>query len=501
MTLRRRLAATVLLAVVPLLSALFWVQEQLSRRAMEEAARVFTHARMEAGGRERCEADPAHVHEGWRRPRAGEPGPGFVGPGGIGGTAPRGLGPGGMGLGGPRPDGPRLAGPRGRPPRSFAYSAAYEPADPGAPALTDAIRRRLDGGAEAASAVGDDGLLVAVRMSWSEGPCAVIATLGGPPPGFGPGLGLLPGAALLGLGVLAAVLLSAGPVVRRIRSLTRDVGRSGAGGYVEPVRVEGGDEVAELAQAFNDAAAEVRTQLRTAREREETLRGFLANTTHDLMLPLTVLQGHLARLRQVAAGEPHASLVAAAAEETGYVASLLENLSAAAKLEAGEPLLQRHAFDLGSLVERVVARHTPIASSRGIEIGHAVPEAPLLVDGDVTLVEQAVGNLVHNAVRHNRAGGHVALVLDEADGRRFVLRVSDDGPGVPADEVARLGERRFRTDEARSRNPEGLGLGLSIAREVALRHAFELTFSTNDPAGLIAELRGARCAAERTDEA
>lgn len=488
MTLRRRLAATVLLAVVPLLGALVWVQDQLSRRAMEDAARVFTHARMDAAGRERCEADPVHLQEGWRRPPGPEARPGGPGPGGpsLGGP-----GLGGFGDGGPRP-----GGARGRPPRSYAYTASLEPADPSAPALTDGIRRRLAAGAEVASAGVGDELLVAMRMSWSEGPCAVIATLGGPPPRFGPGLGLLPGAALLALGVLAAVLLSAGPVVRRIRNLTRDVGRSVAGGYTEPVRVEGGDEVAELARAFNEAAAEVRAQLRTAREREETLRGFLANTTHDLMLPLTVLQGHLARLKQLPAGEPHARLVAAAAEETGYVASLLENLSAAAKLEAGEPLLQRHAFDLGALVERVVARHRPIASSRGIEIGHAVPEAPTLIDGDVTLVEQSVGNLVHNAVRHNRSGGHVAVVLDEADSGRFALRVSDDGPGVPADELARLGERRFRTDEARSRHPEGLGLGLSIAREVALRHGFELAFSPNEPTGLIAELRGPRAPAE-----
>jgi signal transduction histidine kinase len=86
----------------------------------------------------------------------------------------------------------------------------------------------------------------------------------------------------------------------------------------------------------------------------------------------------------------------------------------------------------------------------------------------------------------------VAVVLDEDGSSGFRLRVSDDGPGVPPDQMARLGERRFRTDEARGRHPEGLGLGLSIVRGVAERHGFALGFAANEPSGLAAELRGTR---------
>jgi two-component system sensor histidine kinase BaeS len=110
----------------------------------------------------------------------------------------------------------------------------------------------------------------------------------------------------------------------------------------------------------------------------------------------------------------------------------------------------------------------------------------------VTLVEQAVGNVVHNAIRHNRAGGRVAVVLDEDGADGFRVRVADDGPGVPQAELDRLGERRFRTAEARQRHPEGLGLGLSIARDVADRHGFQLAFVSNEPAGLVVEMRGPR---------
>jgi len=111
----------------------------------------------------------------------------------------------------------------------------------------------------------------------------------------------------------------------------------------------------------------------------------------------------------------------------------------------------------------------------------------------VTLIEQAVSNLVHNAVRYNRRGGHVAILLEDAGGR-FRLRVEDDGPGVPEAERARLFERRHRGDGARQRDPGGLGLGLHIARGVAERHGFALTLASSEHGGLAVELEGATAA-------
>jgi len=110
----------------------------------------------------------------------------------------------------------------------------------------------------------------------------------------------------------------------------------------------------------------------------------------------------------------------------------------------------------------------------------------------VTLFEQAVSNVVGNAVRYNRAGGHVAVILEAAGETEFSLRVVDDGPGVPDDQLARLAEREFRSDEARRRNPEGMGLGLDIARRVAAFHRISLTFKRSEYGGLEVEFQGIR---------
>jgi len=330
---------------------------------------------------------------------------------------------------------------------------------------------------------------IGLRTGWEGSPCAVVLAMGAHPPDPPVG-GLLTTAALLATAFLIAAWVTTGSAVRRIRALTQAVRRSSAAHYETPVGPQGSDEIGELAAAFDEATGQVRAHVGRVESREATLRSFVANTTHDVMLPLTVLQGHLAALQKAAAeGRCDPQLVQDASEEAHYMASLVHNLGAAAKLEAGEPHVERHPVNLNEVVERAVSRHRPIAGPRRVEIGSAVPEPALWTLGDVTLIEQAVSNLIHNAVRYNNPGGHVAVVLEPGDGR-FLLRVFDDGPGVPDDALARLTERRYRADDARTRSPGGQGLGLSIAREVAERHGFEMTLRRSDAGGLEVELQG-----------
>jgi signal transduction histidine kinase len=379
----------------------------------------------------------------------------------------------------------------------WAYDDRFVSANPAAPPFPPELRAVLEKGTSPADSVARvDGrriLQVAVRMGWTGGPCAIVL---GRQEARNDQIAvhdLVAGSLLVGAGLLVAVLLASGPVVARIRRLDARVRRAAAERWSAPIEVEGNDEVADLARAFEAAGAEVRTRIEELERRERTLREFVANTDHDLMIPLTVLQGHLADLRRRAeAGEKaDPARVQEAAEEAHYMASLVRNLGVAARLEAGEPSPSREPVDLNALVERVVARHRPVAGPRNIAVEFAVPERPVVTEGDETLLEQAVGNLVHNAVRHNRPGGHVAVTLEEpkdAPGR-FVLRVADDGPGVPEAELAHLGERGHRAAEARQRSPGGRGLGLHIARTVAERHGMVLSLRNREGGGLEAELR------------
>lgn len=382
-------------------------------------------------------------------------------------------------------------------PEVFAFDAQLRPVHPAAPALEPSLQERFQGGdtfillPSQASAV--PVLEVLVRMPWEEGACAYLlvrqqeppeALLLGLPP---PETWVLPT-----LIVLGAVLVTLGPVVRRVRRLTSEVRATAASSYQQPVPVQGGDEVADLARAFEEARQEIRHRMAEQEAREQALRDFLANTTHDVMTPLTVLLGHLSSIQQrLARGElVESSQVASALDEAHYMSSLVHNLAVAARLEAGEPQVQRLPVDLNALVARALGRHQPFARQQQVALESGVPEQPVWVEGDVTLLEQAVSNVILNGVRYNQPGGHVAVVLESTPDRRFQLRVLDDGPGIPEEEREKILQRRMRGNAARTRHPQGQGLGLSIASDVAELHGWTLTLLASDYGGLEVRFSG-----------
>lgn len=382
------------------------------------------------------------------------------------------------------------------PARLYGYDASGRAHDRDAPALTaDDLASLAAHDVVSRSTLWNAGEVeILLRTPWGEGACAVVRARGTKEPWLG---AILPPTrvwlAPIAV-VLVAVLLAVGPVVRRIRRLAAAVERQAAAGYPDQdaAAAPGGDEVDELARAFAAAGREVRAQLAAKDRRERALREFLDDTTHDVMIPLTVLQGHLAALRdQEAAAQPiDRAALGAAMQESHYIASLLHNLAIAARLDADRPELQRGAVDLGALVERVALRHRPIGAQLGVALVHTVPEPPRWAHADLTLLEQALGNLVYNAIRHNHRGGHVAVFVDDAGPGRFVVHVLDDGPGIDGGALAAVRERGVRGNEARTRAPGGRGLGLDIAVRVCELHGYALRMGPADEGGLHVEIEG-----------
>jgi signal transduction histidine kinase len=234
----------------------------------------------------------------------------------------------------------------------------------------------------------------------------------------------------------------------------------------------------------------------------------LANVTHDLLIPLTVLKGHLSAMRN---DSTSLASLQPAIHEAHYIGALVQNLAAAARLEAAEAPLQLGPVDLCALVDRVAARHRPIARPHGVALTEGHPEETLWAQADLTLLEAAVSNLAYNAVRHNTlanlraapraalaheegeeamdVGGHVAIVLD-TQGDHFEIQVIDDGPGIAPDALSRLLARGARGDEARSRSPEGQGIGLDIVLRIVAAHGFQIDFGPVEGGGLRVLIRG-----------
>lgn len=490
MRLRTQLALRVIGVVAPAIFGLATLRSYYERRARESAIREFVILRMNAGERLRCEAAPE---------RFGGP-PRLLMPG-LPSTATSDLGaPAGADSSIPAPH-QEMVSPV--PMELWAYARDFVSANVSAPPFPAALKEEMLSGASVADAPyevrGSEGRQAAIRTPWVDGPCAFVLVRTEKFP-----VALLPPpTAVLALSVVllsVAVFLASAGVVRRLRRLTRDVSTAVATQYARPVAVSGSDEISDLARAFNAAGGEIQRYIEAIEARETALREFVADTTHDLMVPLTVLQGHLAALRRVAGnrrGEDAASdeVMASAISDAAYLGALVHNLGAATKLEVGSSALELQPVHLPALVHRVVARFRELASAVGVEVEASVPEDPVHVYADVTLLEQAVSNVFHNAVRHNRQGGHAAMVLDLPSERpgTFVLCVVDDGPGVDVSDLGKLGTRGWRRSVSDRQARPGGGLGLHIARSVADRLGLSIVFAVREGGGLRVEFAGLSC--------
>ncbi|MDC0717776.1 sensor histidine kinase [Nannocystis bainbridge] len=302
---------------------------------------------------------------------------------------------------------------------------------------------------------------------------------------------------LLAFSVAAAVGLASFFAVRpmalrleKLRRATEQVGQ--AAGYAsagDPAR----DDLGQLSALLDQAHARIAADAARMEARHRALEQHLANIAHDLRTPLASLQIALEQVAADARPAEDQGLVRGAIGDVVYMGSLIDNLYLACRLQEGaDPLHGDLRVDLCALVDRVARRFAALGRTRGIEVHDARPDAALWARCNPAMAEQALANLVHNAVAHGEPGGHVAILLEETgdSGAEFTLTVVDDGPGVPPADLPKIGDRTFRTDEARRRDPKGGGLGLAISQEVCSRAGFTLTLAGELPRGLRATLRG-----------
>ena len=194
-------------------------------------------------------------------------------------------------------------------------------------------------------------------------------------------------------------------------------------------------------------------------QRRLELQRHLADVAHDLKTPISSL--HIA-LEQAIDGNRDAAvgqLLSSALDDTVYLAALTSNLRLASEMREGwDPSASGATVDLTEVVDRVVTRAQFFARRKGIALEVAVPDGATRAGCDPVAAEQAISNVVENSVTHGESGEHVAVLL-ERRGEGFTLTVVDDGPGVRDAVLPHLGERTFRSDEARQRDPRGSGLG------------------------------------------
>jgi two-component system, OmpR family, sensor kinase len=259
-------------------------------------------------------------------------------------------------------------------------------------------------------------------------------------------------ASLLGYGLATAGLRPVEAMRRRAREVSL-----GNGDDRLPLPAAH-DEIRRLGETLN----EMLERLRGSFERE---RRFVADASHELRTPVAVIKTELENALRSGGHDPAVTeALSAAVEECDHLAQLAEDLLVVARTGEGELPLRREPVVAGELLERVRERFADRAERAGRDI-RLEPGPDMRLDADPLRLQQALGNLVDNALRHGE--GEIVLRSAARDGVSE-LSVSDSGPGFPRDFADRAFERFARGDGARTRG--GSGLGLAIVKAIAEAH-------------------------------
>ncbi len=275
-------------------------------------------------------------------------------------------------------------------------------------------------------------------------------------------------AAAIGLlvALLAGVLVARALTVRVLR-LERTAQRVAQGDFEAHFSDSSGDELGRLARALANMQSQLEG-LETARRR------FIATASHELRTPIFSLGGFLELIQDEALDEEtRRQFVGQVREQVDRLGKLATQLLDLTRLESGSVELAATTTDLGVLARAVSAEFVPALAQHESQLEVTIPQAPIRVLSDPERVAQLLRILIDNAILHTPSGTRVivAAAADEQGGAR--LSVTDSGPGIPEEAIGRIFEPFYSADGAR-----GAGLGLAIARELALHMSAQLEISS-----------------------
>jgi signal transduction histidine kinase len=282
---------------------------------------------------------------------------------------------------------------------------------------------------------------------------------------------------------LVVVQLLAHGMTLPLREMVGAARAMARGDYERRVTATSRDEVGELARAFNTMAAELA-------EVDRVRKDLVANASHELRTPIGALR---ARLENLVDGveAPDPAVLSGLLEQTERLSDLVEQLLDLSKLESGAVPLEREPVRASELLGRIAREWTPVAAERRVRVDVVVQPPELEVVCDERRIEQVLGNLVANAVRHSPDDAAVVLAAARRDGGvRYEVR--DEGPGIPAEEADRVFERFYRSDRGRSHDEGGSGLGLAISRWIVELHGGTIRVEDQVPHGcrMVVDLPG-----------
>jgi heavy metal sensor kinase len=233
--------------------------------------------------------------------------------------------------------------------------------------------------------------------------------------------------------------------------------------------VENNDELGHLAGVFNQMLSRIEQSF-------EQLRRFTADASHELRTPLASMRsvGEIG-LHKDASPEEYRDIIGSMLEEVNRLTNLVDSLLTLSRADSGQIPLEFEIFPVADIMREAANLLDVLIEEKQLRF-HFEADKNAFVRGDRMILRQAAVNILHNAVKFTPAGGSISARVC-CEGSRIVMSVSDNGPGIPTEHLAKVFDRFYRVDPARAGENKGAGLGLSIAQWAARAHDGEIGLS------------------------
>ena len=282
------------------------------------------------------------------------------------------------------------------------------------------------------------------------------------------------GVSAVALGILLVSVLSR-RLLAPVTSLGEAAQHLGRGDLSRRVPTQGAGELRQLAEAFNSMAANLE-------DAERQRRNLVADIAHELRTPVSNIQGYLEALKDGLL-QPDQATIETIHGQVIHLGHLVEDLRLLAQAEAGALQLHRIPGRMPDVLRVCVDAVRPRAETKGITVSLEADETMPLVEMDGTRISQVVNNLLENAIIHTPEGGSVTVSAGESDDGMVRVAVADTGTGIQSEDLLRVFDRFFRADASRSRATGGVGLGLTIAKELVEVHGGTIYVENVVPSG------------------
>ncbi|NIA20315.1 MAG: GHKL domain-containing protein [Xanthomonadaceae bacterium] len=207
------------------------------------------------------------------------------------------------------------------------------------------------------------------------------------------------------------------------------------------------------------------------RHLETVRRDFVANASHELKTPITAIRAVVETLiddGKIPAKKQRAFL-GKIKNQSLRLSAIVTDLLALSRFELRDEILTKEQVNLVEIARKAMEDLSPSALEKQIAVEFSAPETPMVITGDWNSLEQAVGNLLDNAIKYTPEEGRIWVRCFNTD-HKAVIEVQDTGIGIEPKDLERIFERFYRVDKARSRELGGTGLGLSIVRHIIMAH-------------------------------